>query len=145
MLTCEGVKQQTGEMKMECQKDCTSMTKKHFRLQSLFFSFFFFLKDAIEGFFDKVANSTKKEQNGFPNEIRHRFPSRDPSKAGSLSSLPFSLNRCIVKCWQREPSGSDLLILPMVRKQRPPSAATTAQRNKMGILRFLTLTNSSRT
>lgn len=25
-----------------------------------FFSFFFFLKDAIEGFFDKVANSTKK-------------------------------------------------------------------------------------
>lgn len=86
MLTCEGVKQ-TGEMKMECQKDCTSMTKKHFRLQSLFFPFFFFLKDAIEGFFDKVANSTKKEQNGFPNEIRHRFPSRDPSKAGSLFLL----------------------------------------------------------
>lgn len=25
-----------------------------------FFLFFFFLKDAIEGFFDKVANSTKK-------------------------------------------------------------------------------------
>ena len=57
---------------------------------TFFFPFFFFLKDAIEGFFDKVANSTKKEQNGFPNEIRHRFPSRDPSKAGSLSSLPLS-------------------------------------------------------
>lgn len=57
---------------------------------TFFFLFFFFLKDAIEGFFDKVANSTKKEQNGFPNEIRHRFPSRDPSKAGSLSSLPLS-------------------------------------------------------
>lgn len=53
MLTCEGVKP-SSEMKMECWKDCTSMTKKHLRLPA------FFLRDAIEGFFDKVANSTKK-------------------------------------------------------------------------------------
>lgn len=55
MLTCEGVnkKQRDGDGML----DCTSMAQKHLRLPSLFL---FFLKDAIEGFFDKVANSTKK-------------------------------------------------------------------------------------
>lgn len=63
------------------------------------------------------------------------WPLQGRQAFSSLSS-PLSLNRCIVMCWYREPRHSDLLTLPMVRKQRPPSAAATARRNTMGVLRF---------
>lgn len=57
MLTCEGVKQAVrwdGMLERLHVYD-----KEALNGFNHFFSFFF-LKDAIEGFFDKVANSTKK-------------------------------------------------------------------------------------
>lgn len=54
MPTCDGG-QAAGDG--DGMLDCTSVAQKHLRPPALFL---FSLKDAIEGFFDKVANSTKK-------------------------------------------------------------------------------------
>lgn len=117
MLMCEGHEQRWRWV----SGDCTWMTGKQSQLL-----FSFLLKDAIEGFFvfDKVANSTKKNNRmDFLMKSGTGLP-QWPSKAGSLCLCPLSSsNGCIVMCWCEN---------LVTQTSHFASAAITAQPNKRG-------------
>ena len=79
---------------MECQKDCTSMTKKHFRLQSLFFFlFFFFLRMLLKGFLIKQPTAPKKNRMDFLMKSGTGFPHVTPPRQAVFLLFLFLLKQ----------------------------------------------------
>lgn len=79
---------------------------------------------------DKGANSTKNNRMDFLMESGTGLPHVTPPR-----QAVFFLRQMHSGVLVREPSHSRLLVLPVVRKQRPPPAATTARADAAWLLR----------
>lgn len=100
-------------MKMECQKDCTSMTKKHLTASITFFPFFFSLRMLLKGFLIKQPTAPKNNRMDFLMKSGTGFPHVTPPRQAVLFfSLSFFLRQV----------HSDVLVKTTQSPQPPPFA-----------------------